>query len=40
VATFRLEIGKVELPGLYVCVGRQFIPAVEWGPGIGAVDVP
>ena len=33
VATFCLEIGKVELPGLYVCVGRRFLPAVDWGRG-------
>ena len=32
-ATFRLEVGKVGLPGLYVCFGRQFIPAKEWGSG-------
>src|SRR5512144_977985 len=33
VATFRLVVGEVELPGLYVCVGRRFLPAAEWGAG-------
>ena len=30
VATFRLTIGKTELPGRYLCVGRRFVPAQEW----------
>jgi hypothetical protein len=31
--TFRLAIGQVELPGLYVCIGRRFVAAAEWGAG-------
>ena len=34
-ATFRLTIGKVELPGRYVCVGQRFVPAGEWEPEQG-----
>jgi hypothetical protein len=34
VATFRLVVGEVELPRLYVCVGRRFLPAAEWGAGL------
>jgi hypothetical protein len=26
---FRLVIGKTELPGLWLCVGRRFVPLGE-----------
>lgn len=30
IVTFRLSINKEGVPGLWVCVGRRFIPAEEW----------
>ena len=27
--TFRLVVGKVELPGRWICVGREFVPLGE-----------
>ena len=27
IATFRLTIGKKDLPGRWVCLGREFLPA-------------
>jgi len=30
VATWRLTIGKADVPGLWVCVGRRFIEVDEW----------
>jgi hypothetical protein len=28
-ATFRLVVNKTELPGLWVCIGRRFVPLAE-----------
>ena len=33
VATFRLTIGKAELQGRFVCLGRRFVPAEGWSAG-------
>jgi hypothetical protein len=30
VATFRLAIGKQEVPGRWVCHRRRFVPAESW----------
>lgn len=30
VATFRLVIGGQAIAGIWVCVGRRFLPADEW----------
>jgi hypothetical protein len=32
VATFRLAVNGVDLPGLYVVEDRRFVPADEWKP--------
>src|SRR4051812_28207780 len=34
VATFRLKIGKAELPGRYVCVGRRFVEESDFAGGL------
>ena len=38
VVAWRLTIGKAPLPGRWVCVGREFIPAEAWGAR-GGVEV-
>lgn len=38
VATFRLSVGKAEVPGLFVVDRRRFIAVAEWPEGRGGSE--